>query len=134
MRRSVLGLLVSSFVFAASPLAAQPSGDLADGLKALEASDYATADASLTKAKGPEADLALGRSALEQGRYDEAEKHAQAASSLKDRANVLRAEILIARGKTKDALALLETLKNGPKNGAGRRAKLLLGELLINTG
>ena len=46
----------------------------------------------------------------------------------------MRAEILLARGKTTEALALLETLKNGPKNNDGRRAKLLLGETLINVG
>lgn len=137
MRRRVLGLLVTSIILAASPLAAQSSpssGDLADGLKALNATDYAAADAALAKAKGPEAELAMARSALEQGKYDDADKHAQAAASLKERAGVLRAQIMLARGKTKDALALLETLKNGPKTGAGRQAKLLLGQLLIDMG
>ena len=60
------------------------------------------------------------------------------AASLKERAGLLRAEArALARGKTEGrgmALSLDRPLKNGPKNAAGRRAKLLLGELLIAMG
>src|ERR1700712_2681025 len=115
MRRSVLGFLISAVVFAA-PLAAQPaapkpSGPLADGLAALNVSDYAKAETELAKVKGqPEAECGLAKSALEQGKFDDADKHAQAGGA---RGKVLRAEIMLARGKQKDAVALLETLKTG---------------------
>src|SRR5699024_8660358 len=83
-----------------------------------------------------EAKLALGRAALETGKYEQADKHAQAAAAspqLKTRAGVLRAEIMLAQGKNKEAVALLETLKNG-KTADARRAKLFLGETLIAMG
>ena len=133
MRRSVLGLLVTSVVLASAPLGAQPkpTGPLAEGLAALNASDYAKAETELAKVKGqPEAEYGLGRSALEQGKFDEADKHAQAAGP---KGKVLRAEIMLARGKQKDAVALLETLKTG-KTPEARRARLLLGETLIAMG
>jgi tetratricopeptide (TPR) repeat protein len=132
-----LTFLLASGTTGAQP--AQPSGPLASGLAALAASDYAKAESELAQVKGaaePEAKLALGRAALEQGKYADAEKLASiaaTASALKTRAGVLRAEILLAQGKTKDAVALLETLKNG-KGADARRAKLLLGEALIAMG
>jgi hypothetical protein len=54
MRRTVLGLLVTSVVLASSSLSAQPkpTGPLADGLAALNASDYAKAETELNKVKG----------------------------------------------------------------------------------
>jgi hypothetical protein len=133
MRRSLLGLVVTSVVLASSTLSAQPkaTGPLAEGLAALNASDYAKADAELAKLKGqPDAEAGLARSALEQGKYEEADKHAQAAGA---KGKVLRAEIMLARGKQKDAVALLETLKSG-KTPEARRARLLLGETLIAMG
>ena len=143
MRRSrivpciALSLLLASGTIDAQP--SPPSGPLAAGLAALDASDYAKAESELASVKGPaepEAKIALARAALEQGKYDQAEKHAQAAASsaqLKTRAGVLRAEIMLAQGKNKEAVALLETLKNG-KTSDARRAKLLLGETLIAMG
>jgi len=88
--------------------------------------------------KGPaesEAKIALARAALEQGKFADAEKHAQAvaAPALKAKAGVLRAEILLAQGKTKEAALLLESLKTG-KTVDARRARLLLGESLIAQG
>jgi tetratricopeptide (TPR) repeat protein len=145
MRRPVLGFLpclALTFLLApgttdAQP--AQPAGPLSSGLAALAASDYPKAESELAQVKGagePEAKLAFARAALEQGKYADAEKHAQAASAaaaLKTKAGVLRAEVLLAQGKTKDAVALLETLKSG-KGGDARRARLLLGETLIAMG
>ncbi|MBX3229883.1 MAG: tetratricopeptide repeat protein [Labilithrix sp.] len=134
MRRTVLGLVVSAVVLAGSTLSAQPkpSGPLAEGLAALNASEYAKAEAELAKVKGqPEAAFGLARAAFEQGKFDDADKHATASGTA--RAKVLRAEILLARGKQKEAVALLETLKNG-KTVEARRAKLLLGETLIAMG
>ncbi|MCL2777208.1 MAG: hypothetical protein FWD73_04325 [Polyangiaceae bacterium] len=62
----------------------------------------------------------------------------------KVKATVLRAEILEAEGKIKQAISLLESVKNaGPKNATpknvdqsadARRARLLLGEYLIRSG
>jgi cellulose synthase operon protein C len=133
----VLATLLASGATDAQPAA--PSGPLASGHSALAASDYAKAEAELGQVKGarePEAKLALARAALEQGKYAEAEKYATAAggaAALKTKAGVLRAEVLLAQGKTKEAVSLLETLKSG-KSTEARRAKLLLGEALIAMG
>jgi tetratricopeptide (TPR) repeat protein len=141
MRRPILPALVISVLAAAGAMDAHagPAGPLESGLAALRASDYAKAESELGAIKGPlegEAKLALGRAALEQGKYAEADKHAQAAAafaSVKARAGILRAEILLAQGKNKEAIAALEPLKAGKSNEA-RRARLLLGETLIATG
>ena len=144
MRRPILGilpclalsLLLDSSTLVAQP--AQPAGPLGAGLAALAASDYPKAESELAQVKGPaesEAKIALARAALEQGKFADAEKHAQAvaAPALKAKAGVLRAEILLAQGKTKEAALLLESLKTG-KTVDARRARLLLGESLIAQG
>lgn len=129
-------------LFAASPLDAQPSageGPLASGLRALGASDYAKAERDLAAVKGPgapEAKLALARAALERGRYADADRLAReagASTRLKGRADVLRAEILLAQGKDKEAITVLEAQARGNTKEA-RRARLLLGEALIAAG
>jgi cellulose synthase operon protein C len=117
----------------------QPSGPLASGLAALAASDYPKAESELAQVKGAaqsEAEIALGRVALEQGKLADAEKHAivgGGSPSLKTKAGVLRAEIMLAQGKQKEAIALLETLKGG-KGVDARRARLFLGQTLIAIG
>ncbi|HVJ90012.1 MAG TPA: tetratricopeptide repeat protein [Labilithrix sp.] len=146
MRRSTLGILpclALSLLLASGTIDAQPSrvasGPLASGLSALAASDYAKAESELARVKGalePEAKLGLARAALEQGKYADAEKYVQLAASsqaTKSKAGILRAELLIAQGKLKEALALLETLKSG-KTAEARRARLYLGEVLIAQG
>ena len=142
MRRLSLSLTALAFLLASASIDAQPSkssGPLASGLAALAASDYAKAESELAQVKGaaePEARLALGRAAFEQGKYADAEKHALAAAAspaLKAKANILRAEILLAQGKQKEALALLRPFENG-KTADARRAKLLIGETLIAMG
>ncbi len=118
-----------------------PTGPLAAGITALNASDYAKAETELGQVKGPaeaEAKVYLARAALEQGKLADAEKHLQAASAsgsatVKTKATVLRAELLLAQGKTKEAIALLEPLKS-TKGVEARRGKLLLGEALISIG
>jgi tetratricopeptide (TPR) repeat protein len=133
MRRTVLGLLVTSVVLASSSLSAQPkpTGPLADGLAALNASDYAKAETELNKVKGqPDAEAALARVALEQGKYEDAAQHATAAGA---KGKIVHAEILLARGKQKEAVVALEALKGG-KGAEARRARLLLGETLIAMG
>jgi tetratricopeptide (TPR) repeat protein len=116
-----------------------PSGPLGTGLAALAASDYATAETDLAQVKGAgeaDAKLGLAQAAFEQGKYAEAERHAQAASSSaahKVKAAVLRAQILAATGKKPDAIKLLDSVKTG-KGADVRRARLLLGEYLIDVG
>jgi tetratricopeptide (TPR) repeat protein len=139
--RALRPLAVAVVLLAPGTIGAQPapSGGLAAGLAALGVSDYAKAERELSAVKGaagPEAKLALARAALEQGKYADAERYvadAEASPALKTRARVLGAELLLARGKTKEAITLLEALKPG-KTAEGRRANLLLGEALILTG
>jgi cellulose synthase operon protein C len=145
MRRLVPSCALA-FIFvatAAGPSDAQPkgapSGPLATGLVALAASDYATAEAELAKVKGPgesDARIGLAQAAFEQGKYESADKHAQAAWSSaahKVKAAVLRAQILASTGKKPEAIKLLDALKGG-KGADVRRARLLLGEYLIDVG
>ena len=137
MRRPILLGLVT-FTLSGEALAdpAHPaSGPLATGLAALAASDYAKAEAELGKASEPEAKLALGRAALEQGKFADADRLAQTAmgGAQRNRAIVLRAEVLLAQGKNKEAVALLDPLRSA-KGVDARQAKLLLGETLIAMG
>ena len=140
MRLSLLVALAASFsasLVASGHVSAQqpqPSGPLAAGLAALAASDYAKAESELAQVKGasePEARLALARAALEQGKYADAERHAGAAP--KAQATVLRAEVLLAQGKQREAITLLDAVKSG-KTPEARRARLFLGETLIAMG
>ncbi|MBS2018401.1 MAG: tetratricopeptide repeat protein [Deltaproteobacteria bacterium] len=132
-------LLLSGTLDAGAQPSKAPTGPLASGLAALAAADYAKAETELAQIKGADeaaAKLALARAALEQGKYADAEKHAQAAAAnpaLKNRATVLRAEILGAQGKLQDAIALLTPLK-AVKGNDGRRARVFLGQYLIRTG
>ena len=117
------------------------SGPLGTGLAALAASDYATAETDLASVKGAgelDAKLGLAQAAFEQGRYADADKHAQAALSSaahKVKASVLRAEVLAATGKKAEAIKLLASVTPSTAKGADvRRARLLLGEYLIDVG
>ena len=142
MRRHVAPLTLA-FLLASAALGAQPksppSGPLATGLAALAASEYATAETELAQVKGAgEADARLGlaQAAFEQGKYADADKHAQAAASSaahRVRASVMRAQVLEATGKIQDAIKLLDSVKSG-KGDDVRRARLLLGEYLIEVG
>ena len=146
MRRLALPFSLALFILAGTPgtLEAQPkapvSGPLASGLAALAASDYATAESDLAQVKGggeADAKLGLARAALEQGKYADADKYAQAAAGSsaahKVQAATLRAEILAHTGKKQDAIKLLDSVKAG-KGADVRRARLLLGEYLIDVG
>lgn len=146
MRR--LALAIASFSLASfslsGELGAQPSpatsGPLASGMKALAASDYAQAEQDLAQVKGAgeaDAKLALARASFEQGKFEAADKYAQQAAASpahKGKAVALRAEILATQGKMREAIALLEGVKNSGKGEGVRRARLLLGEYLIATG
>jgi Tfp pilus assembly protein PilF len=112
---------------------------LADGLKAVEASDYDAAEKALQGVQGtdrPAALLGLARARFEQGRFAEADKLAQQAAAGADvrlAATALRGEVLAAQGKVDEAIKLLMPGKDGPGVG-GRRLRLVLGELLIRAG
>lgn len=138
-----LALALLFVAAAAGPSDAQPkgapSGPLATGLAALAASDYATAETDLAHVKGPgeaDAKIGLAQAAFEQGKYEDADKLAQAASTSvthRVKATVLRAQVLAATGKKPDAIKLLDSVKGGKGDGV-RRARLLLGEYLIDVG
>lgn len=147
MRRPVtaiaLALFLASGAVDAQPAAAPPpvpTGPLGEGLKQLEASDYAKAEQTLGAIKGaqePDAKLLLARAALEQGRHADAEKHANAAAASaphKVKAAVARAEIMLAQGKRAEVITLLSPYKTTGKGTEYRKARLLLGEALIDSG
>lgn len=149
MRRPVTAIALALFLAsgavdaqpASTPSApAAPTGPLGEGLKALEASDYAKAEQTLGAIKGaqePDAKLLLARAALEQGKHADAEKHANAAAASaahKVKAAVMRAEIMLAQGKRADVITLLGPYKSTGKGTEYRKARLLLGEALIDSG
>lgn len=146
MRRLAPSLALSLLLVAAAagPSDAQPkgapSGPLASGLAALAASDYATAETELAQVKGAgeaDAKIGLAQAAFEQGKYADAEKYAQQAAAASDahkvKGAVLRAQVMAATGKKPDAIKLLDSVKAG-KGADVRRARLLLGEYLIDVG
>src|SRR5258708_548769 len=125
-------------VVAARRAAAESPTDVDQGLAALEASDYEKAEADLrAAARGPKraaATVGLARVQLATGRYSEAAKTAAAAQndrSVEAAAATVAAEALARQGKNAEALALLQSV-NGSANS--RRARLLLGQLLIDVG
>ncbi len=139
---SFVGNLLAGSVFVASTLVSNVAHaedpPLKRGAAALEKSDYAAAEKTLGDVKGADegaAKLLLSRAALEQGKYDVAEKLATQAMALGKKLEGItaRAMALRAQGKEVEAIRLLEPLKT-EKNKAARRGKLLLGELLIDTG
>lgn len=114
-------------------------GPLEAGLAAARATDYPAAEKALlaiTGADQGEARLALARIRFEQGRDAAAMRDAAAAMadpSQKLAALALTGEILAAQGKVAEAIARLDPEKDGPGTG-GRRVRLVLGQLLIDTG
>jgi tetratricopeptide (TPR) repeat protein len=109
------------------------------GLSALEHSRYGEARQQLEKAKrGPkrgEAWLALARLSLLEGKHDEAIESAKQASRSGGRmrwdAAALTAEALAGEGKMNEAVAAVRAVENEPE---ARRARVILGQLLILTG
>jgi tetratricopeptide (TPR) repeat protein len=157
MRRAVCLAVIASLSFAAEasaqPLRPQPSasasatapvasppapGTIASALDAARTTDYARAERELLAIKGADtatAQLALARIMLEQGRFADAEKYAKQAEATTKKLEALavRAQVLATTGRTADAIKLLDPHKDAAGIG-GRRVRLLLGELLINTG
>jgi tetratricopeptide (TPR) repeat protein len=122
------------------PVKPPPRVGLQGGLDALEASEYATAEAELTKASQTPADkgkalVGLARVALATGRYAEAVKRADEAmradKAVKANAAVAKAKALAAQGKVDEAVRVCEDAKAPPE---ARRVRLLLGELKLRQG
>ena len=117
-----------------------PKTGLAGGLEALARSDYATAEKELTAAsKGGErqkALLGLARLNLAVGKYKEAADTADLAiraGKTRERldATAVKAQALADQGKVAEAVAAVESVKD---DADARRARLVLGELLIAQG
>lgn len=147
LRPLLLGPLVLALALAPHAALTQPrapsaparpaAGPLASALEKAKASDWAAAEKELLAIQGPDrpaAMIALARLLLKQGRWTDVEKYAQQAGpSRKGEAVAVRAQALFESGKTKEALALLESAKD-EKGVGGRRVRLLLGEYRIATG
>ncbi len=116
-----------------------PAGSLAAALDELERSDYAAAERDLTAAtKGKDASeawLALARLYQTTGKYPEAVDAADKAMRGKGQARLdgaaAKARAMAAQGKLTEAIAVLQPVKDEPD---ARRARLALGELLIESG
>jgi tetratricopeptide (TPR) repeat protein len=126
-------ILALASLFALTPcfaLATEPSAPDTPGARALASSDYAAAVADLKDRTDAPSRVLLATAYLEQGKYDDARREAEAAKT--PMGTVVAAHALAKQGKEADAIKLLETVKDTSK--AGLRAKLLLGELKIQTG
>lgn len=134
--RRIAPVVTLAVILSSGSLDAQSSASASPGVAALAKSDYETAEKELAKAADPDSKLALARAYFEQGKYEAADKLAQAAmGAKKERASALRAEILAAQGKTTDAVKLLEPIaKSTAKGPDARRTRLLFGQYLIETG
>lgn len=143
MRRHGFALAAVSVLLSlvSTRLEAQPKAQspLSSGLSALAKSDYTTAEAELARVSGaavPDAKLGLAQAAFEQGKFGEAEKQALAAASSaahRTRAMTVRAQVLRATGRIREAIKLLEVVSAGSGTDS-RRVRLLLGEYLLDVG
>lgn len=133
-------LALASCTLGAPALADSPEVEaLGRGAAAIARGDYALAEKEYAKVKASakersEAQLAVARIQLLTGRFAEVEKTAKAVSAKKEasaEAAALRGEALAEQGKTTEAIALLKDVASLDE---ARRARLLLGELLIRTG
>ena len=108
---------------------------LSQGQKALDQSQYAQAEKLLREAIAQgtrgEAELALSEVLLRTGRYAEAATTASATTAEPARRAVVAAKALRRQGKLGEAEQALRAVESVP---AAREARLLLGEILIETG
>ncbi|MEJ7729205.1 MAG: tetratricopeptide repeat protein [Polyangiaceae bacterium] len=121
-----------------APAAADASQPVARAAATMARGDYAAAEKELAAIGGKDrgaAQLLLAELQLTVGRYADAEKTARAAAGAgKDarlRAAALRAQALAATGKLGEAIAAVREVE---KDDEARRARLVLGELLIESG
>ena len=102
---------------------------------AMAKGDFAGAEKELAAAKGADALLARARLALVTGKYAAAVATAKSAAALGAKPRIeaapLRAEALAAQGKVDEAMAACREVE---REDDARRARLVLGELLIRTG
>jgi tetratricopeptide (TPR) repeat protein len=134
---SLLAAFAVAAIFPRWALADAPSR-LEQGLAALDASDYEKAEKDLrAAAQGQQRGAALtglAKVELATGRYAESVKTASSAQgdrSVQAEAASVAAEGLARQGKVIEAVLLLQTVKANPSS---RRARVLLGQLLIETG
>ncbi len=113
---------------------------LGRGAAAVARGDYALAEKEYASVRAgskerAEAQLSLARIQLLTGRFAEVEKTAKAAASggkeARAEAAALRGAALAAQGKTAEAITVLKEVEALDE---ARRARLLLGEILIRTG
>ncbi len=139
-RTSLAALLAFELAALCSPRAARADDEaLGRASAAVSRGDYALAEKELSSVKGgkehTEAVLALGHLQLLTGRYEVAIATARSAAGLGKEAHneaaAIRGEALAAQGKNAEAMAALKEVES--EDGA-RRARVLLGELLIRSG
>jgi tetratricopeptide (TPR) repeat protein len=111
--------------------------EVARARAAMTRGDFAAADKELASVKPAKAEALLlrARLELETGRYAAAAVTARSAAGQGGKARLdaapLRAEALAAQGKLDEAIAAVREVENEDE---ARRARLVLGELLIRTG
>ncbi|MFO0664898.1 MAG: tetratricopeptide repeat protein [Polyangiaceae bacterium] len=143
--RLLLGLFLLPAIASAQPRnagsdpAPTSGGSLQDAARLVDSADYDAAEKELSTVRGPEqtdAQLLLARAHFERGRWSDAEKILTSITqpaAKKASATILRARILAARGQVGDALKLLAPYRTDP-SPQGRRARIHIGEWLIETG
>ncbi|WP_437591861.1 tetratricopeptide repeat protein [Sorangium sp. So ce1000] len=139
IRRSLAALLVAAACAAPALASAEPPSSLSRAEALLAQGDYAGAEKILLTLQGGKeraaALLAKARIQLLTGRYDDAATTAKAAAALGKEARIaaapLRAEALARRGKMAEAIAAVREVE---REDEARRARLVLGELLIASG
>ena len=140
--RSAVALLAVASLTLTAPARAdsQEVEALGRGAAAVARGDYALAEKEYASVRAgskerAEAQLSLARIQLLSGRFAEVEKTAKAAASggkeARAEAAALRGAALAAQGKTAEAITVLKEVEALDE---ARRARLLLGEILIRTG
>jgi tetratricopeptide (TPR) repeat protein len=137
MRRLALAALVALSLLPFGPTARADDAAAEPAEKLLASADYGEAKTAIDQLRGKDAARAAlldSQLALATGDYAGAAKAADAAkkdAKLAARAAAVKGEALAATGKLDDAIAALKEVEKDPD---ARRARLLLGELLIRQG
>jgi tetratricopeptide (TPR) repeat protein len=135
LRLLALAVALAGSLSLAPAARADAPPEVARARAAMAKGDYAAAEKDLAAAKGEGALLARARLELVTGKYAAAVATAKSAAALGGKARIeaapLRAEALAAQGKVDDAIAACREVE---AEDDARRARLVLGELLIRTG
>jgi tetratricopeptide (TPR) repeat protein len=134
--RTPLRLLALAVALAGSlaltPARADAPPEIARATAAVARGDYAAAEKELAQAKGAEALLAKARLELATGKYAAAVATARGVSGkARFEAAAVRARALAAQGKLDEAIAACREVE---REDDARRARLVLGEILIRAG